>query len=57
MVYKFEKYGLLLRYHGVPVYVGGHLMTKRDIVWWWPLNWVAFIAAFIILIFKRGLFK
>ncbi|HCF6453579.1 TPA: hypothetical protein NII34_002893 [Pseudomonas aeruginosa] len=50
MVLKSEKYLTLFSYKGMPVYVGDQCITRRTMVWWWPINWIAvFIGAPIII--------
>ncbi len=39
-MYRFRKYGTLRWYNGIPVYVGGRLVTKTRLALWWPVNWV-----------------
>lgn len=43
IVLRFQKYGTLWSYNGIPVYVGNKLVTKRRMCWWWPVNWVALL--------------
>jgi len=44
-MYRFEKYGCLFKYNGIPLYVGNYCITKRKIVWWFPWNWIIVIVA------------
>jgi hypothetical protein len=50
-MYKFEKYGTLMRYDGIPLYIGNRLLTKRWFVWWWPINWIAIVVFLIPAIY------
>ena len=49
-MYKFERYGTLWWYKGLPIYAGGKLITKKRMVLWWPLNWVFVIVVFPYLL-------
>ena len=49
---KLGKYGSLWWYNGIPVYVGKILITHRELVKWYPWNWVLFILALPIIIYK-----
>lgn len=44
MVLRFEKYLTLFSYNGIPVYVGDKCITRRSMVWWWPINWLAVVV-------------
>jgi hypothetical protein len=48
MAYEFGKFYTLGKSRGIPVYANGVLITPPlQIVWWWPVNWVA-VTAYII---------
>lgn len=50
MIYRFEKFGTLIKYKGIPIYIGSRCVTQRHFVWWWPINWVVIpIGAVIVL--------
>ncbi len=51
-MYKFEKYGCLFKYDGIPVYIGSTLITKRHFVKWYPWSWVLFILFLPKIIYK-----
>lgn len=51
-MYKFQKYGTLYWYNGVPVYMGGKLITKNRMAFWWPINWVVVIVTAPYIIYK-----
>ena len=51
-MYKFQKYGTLMYYNGLPVYVGNRCITDRKLVWWWPVNWVVVTLAMPIVIYR-----
>lgn len=40
---------LFWKENGLPIFMGHKRLSKRKIVWWMPLNWVA-IAALVSLI-------
>lgn len=48
-MYKFERYGILMWYNGIPIYAGPHLITKRKVVWWWPINWLAVMYVIFLM--------
>lgn len=52
IVLRFEKYGTLWRYHGIPVYIGGKCITPRSICWWWPVNWLAVLSLIPLAIWR-----
>jgi hypothetical protein len=47
---KFQKFGTLWWYNGLPVYAGGRLLTRRHLCWWWPVNWIAVPLALVVAI-------
>lgn len=52
IVLKWQKYGSLWSYSGIPVYIGGRLITKSRMVWWWPWNWVVIAAALPFVVWR-----
>jgi len=51
-MYKFEKYGALMKYNGIPVYIGNKCITERTFAWWWPLNWILILIALPIAFWR-----
>jgi len=51
-MYKFEKYGTLWWYNGLPVYMGDKLITKSRMVFWWPVNWLVVIITAPYIVYK-----
>ena len=44
-MYRFARFGTLLREDGLPLYSGRTRISKPPrIVWWWPVNWIVFVA-------------
>lgn len=46
--YRFHKWGSLWWSDGLPVYIGGKEITPHGWVWWFPWNWVLFVALLLI---------
>lgn len=44
-MYEFTKYGCLVKHNGIPMYAGDQLISKFNIVWWWPWNWVVILLS------------
>lgn len=42
--YHFQKWGSLWWRDGLPMFVGGKEITPHGYVWWYPWNWVLFVA-------------
>lgn len=50
MIYRFEKFGTLMKCDGIPIYIGSRCITKAYFVWWWPINWIVLpIVAVVVL--------
>lgn len=44
-MYRFEKYGSLWKYNGIPMYAGSLCISPRKMVWWFPWNWILVLFA------------
>lgn len=56
-MYKFEKYGFLMEYVGIPVYVGNTCISPKNIVWWFPWNWFLILCASPVALYRALLVK
>lgn len=50
-MYRFEKFGTLWFYRGIPVYAGDKCVTHKRLAYWWPVNWLAFVIVIVALPF------
>lgn len=46
-IYRFRRFGTLWRDdHPLALYAGNRRLSPPEVlVWWWPINWVAFAIA------------
>lgn len=47
--YHFHKWGSLWWRDGLPMFVGGTEITPHGYVWWFPWNWVLFVALLLTM--------
>jgi len=53
IIYKFKKFGMLVKYYGLPTFLSERPITDCAIVWWFPWNWVLIVIATPVVIFRR----